>query len=99
MLLRLSLLVALYLSFDVATPMVPGALVFSAEDSVEVHQAPRFRAHDDASPSVPMPTRVRPTEPILVAPRPALSAPRGRRAHIVRPRVPAPAPTASAEDH
>jgi hypothetical protein len=99
MLMRLTFLVALYLALDVATPMIPGALVFSAEDSVEVHQTSRFRAHDAVSPSVPRRTGVRPIERILVTPRPALSAPRVRRAHVVRPRLPAPAPTPSAEDH
>jgi hypothetical protein len=99
MLSRLSLLVALYVLLDVATPMLPGALVFSADDSVETHQAPRFRAHDDASPSAPAPDRVRSIEPILVAPRSAFSAPRVRRAHVVRPRLPSPASAVSAEDH
>jgi hypothetical protein len=99
MLSRLRFLVALYILLDVATPMLPGALVFSAEDSVETHQAPRFRAHDDASPSAPAPDRVRPIEPILVAPRPAVSGPCVRRAHIVRPHLLSSASAASAEDH
>jgi hypothetical protein len=103
MLSRLSFLVALYVLLDVATPMLPGALVFSAEDSVETHQAPRFRAHDDASPSAPASDRVRPIEPlapILVSRRAAFSAPRVRRAHIARPRLPSRTSASSAaEDH
>jgi hypothetical protein len=103
MLSRLSFLVALYVLFDVATPMLPGALVFSAEDSVETHQASRFRAHNDTPPSASTPKRIRPIgpiEPILVSRRAAFSAPRVRRAHIARPRLPSRTSASSAaEDH
>jgi hypothetical protein len=38
-----SLLFAVLLSFDLSNPMLPGALCFDAQDSVEVRQAERGR--------------------------------------------------------
>jgi hypothetical protein len=55
MLLGLIFLVALYLTFDVADPMMPGALTFSVEDSVEARTAPRLRADDVATLSASAP--------------------------------------------
>lgn len=42
----LVLLVAVYLSLDVANPLMPGALTFGADESVEVRQAERLRVRD-----------------------------------------------------
>jgi hypothetical protein len=39
---RLIFFLGLYLTLDVANPMMPGALVLSAEDSVEVRMAQRL---------------------------------------------------------
>jgi hypothetical protein len=39
-----SLLFAIYLSLDLSNPMMPGALCFGAQDSVEARQAERVRA-------------------------------------------------------
>jgi hypothetical protein len=41
----LILAVALYVALDVANPLMPGALTFGIEESVEVRQAERFRPH------------------------------------------------------
>jgi hypothetical protein len=38
---------ALYLSLDVANPLMPGALTFGVDRSVELRQAERFRGHHD----------------------------------------------------
>jgi len=51
----LILAVSLYVALDVANPLMPGALTFGVEDSVEVRQAERFRAHHDVV--VPAATR------------------------------------------
>src|ERR671919_827231 len=45
----LILAVTLYVSIDVANPLMPGALTFGIEDSVEVRQAERFRSHHDVT--------------------------------------------------
>ncbi len=52
----LVMLVAVYVSLDVANPLMPGALTFGVGDSVEVRQAERFRGHDDAAlvPAMPL---------------------------------------------
>jgi hypothetical protein len=64
----LVLIVAVYVSLDVANPLMPGALTFGVEDSVEVRQAERFRGPDDAAlvPTVPLPERVARTEQTAV---------------------------------
>lgn len=43
---RLTFLVALYIALDVANPMMPGALAFQADDSVEVRLARVARADE-----------------------------------------------------
>jgi hypothetical protein len=43
----LVLVVTVYVSLDVANPLMPGALTFGVADSVEVRQAQRFRGHAD----------------------------------------------------
>ena len=43
----LVLAVTLYLSLDVANPLMPGALTFDAETSLELRQAERFRGPHD----------------------------------------------------
>jgi hypothetical protein len=45
---RLIYLLAVYLTLDVANPMMPGALVLSVADSVEVRMAPRLSVEDVA---------------------------------------------------
>jgi len=96
-LVRLALVVAVYLSLDLSNPMMPGALTFGVEDSVEARQADRFRSHGDAAglPASPSPARAGAAARIAAAPRlPALDVPRRgafpiRRAHP--PSSPSPA--------
>jgi hypothetical protein len=38
----------LYLSLDVANPLMPGAVTFGSENSLELRQAERFRGDHDA---------------------------------------------------
>jgi hypothetical protein len=38
---------ALYLSLDVANPLMPGAVTFGDDSSVELRQAERFRGHHE----------------------------------------------------
>ena len=58
---RLTLVVAVYIALDLANPLVPGALAFSVEDSVEAHTIRPIRAEDSPAPSALAPERVEPT--------------------------------------
>jgi hypothetical protein len=101
MLTRLALLVAAYLSLDVSNPMMPGALTFGVEESVEVRPSDRFRGPDpDVAlvPRVPDPERVAPSDDALALRR-VSPAPRSRPAAVTRSRLALPAPTPPAEDH
>ena len=53
---RLALAVALCLSLDVANPMMPGALGFGVQNSVDSRQADRARVDDVAGALPPAPT-------------------------------------------
>ena len=81
---RLALFVAVYVSLDVSNPLMPGALTFGVEQSVELRQAERYRgqAHLAAPlPRSPEPERLdradesralrRPAAPVTPASRPA----------------------------
>jgi hypothetical protein len=99
---RLTLLVAMYVSLDVANPLMPGALSFRVEESVEARQVDRFRGHDDVStlPLAPASEPLAPVEPRATRSR-VITAVGSYfwRAHDTRSdpslRPPAPAP----EDH
>jgi len=54
----LVLALALYLSLDIANPLMPGAVTFGDDSSVELRQAERFRGHHDVV------TPVRSVDPI-----------------------------------
>ena len=95
---RLALLVALYVALDVMNPMIPGALVFEVEESVEAHQGLRFRAHDGAARFTPTPERLPRIEPLLVPTRFASAAPRVSRTHVTRSRLASRLPPSSPED-
>lgn len=84
--LRFTLLLAVYVSLDVANPMMPGALNFITEDSVEARQAARLRAGDVAgSPPVATSHRVARIEPPLVLTRTlAPDRPRVWQVHVDR---------------
>jgi hypothetical protein len=77
----LAMLIAVYVSLDVSNPMMPGALMFGVESSVEVRQPDRSRGQDDAGviPPAPRPARLdgvaRPVTPRR-GPAPALRRPR-----------------------
>ena len=96
---RLALLIAFYVSLDVANPMMPGALVFGAQESVEARQADRFRAHDEAPALALAPEGLTPIEPIVVPSRMTWAAPRTRHVHVTRSRLLLQAPAPSSEDH
>ncbi|MBI2217333.1 MAG: hypothetical protein HYU51_08555 [Candidatus Rokubacteria bacterium] len=94
-------LVAVYMSLDVSNPMMPGALTFGIDESVEVRQADRFRAHDAAArlPLAPAPKRLEPVErPVIVTRASAPDVPRIRRSRLEYPRPAVSTPTASPED-
>lgn len=95
---RSALLIALYVALDFANPMMPGALVFGVEDSVEARHPDRSRADNDAPPFDAAPERVAAAEPVRVPSRMTLVSPRAPRTHVTRSRLSLPA-SASLEDH
>ena len=100
---RLALLLILYVSLDFANPMMPGAVSFDPDDSVEAVRPDRSRADGDAAPEAPGPAPERPEPGLLVrlAARPAPGIVPPRRAPVLprfRPaRSPDPAP--GSDDH
>lgn len=103
MLARLALLVAAYLSLDVSNPMMPGALTFGVEESVEVRPSDRFRGQDDHAgpmPRAPEFERLAPSDQSLTVRRlPEPVAPGSRSAHVTRSHPSLPGTVAPAEDH
>lgn len=99
---RLALLVAVYVSLDLSNPMMPGALTFGVESSVEVRQTDRFRNNDDGAP-LPLARgseRPGPSERLVALTRtPAPPMPRFRRARAARAHLPLVAPAPSPEEH
>jgi hypothetical protein len=98
MLPPLLILVTIYLALDVANPMMPGALAFSAEDSVEARLAHRLGSHDAATASVRAAERLKPAAEVLVRPPSVVRAAAIGRTHAPRLRLPAPPAAASPED-
>jgi len=100
---RLALLVAVDVSFDVANPMMPGALTFGVEESVEARQSDRFRGQDDHVAPItraPEPERLDPSDGSLTARRlPGPVTRRARQAQVTRSHLPLPPAAASSEDH
>jgi hypothetical protein len=100
---RLALFVAAYVALDVSNPMMPGALTFGVEQSVEARQADRFRgqAHESVPISgAPEPEQLDPDRQPL-RPRGLLvpGTPRSRQVHVARSQLSLPAPVSSSEDH
>jgi len=98
---RMALLFAIYMSLDISNPLMPGALTFSVEESVEVRQSDRVRGEDDAA-LTPLPgvDRLAPPERSVVLFRPAAPVTvRSRRAHITRSHPSLPQPASPSEDH
>ncbi len=97
----LALLVAVYIALGVSNPMMPGALTFGVEQSVEARQADRFRgqAHEAAPiPRAPEPERLDPAAR-SVPPRRLLPPETPRSRQVARSQLSLPAPVASSEDH
>lgn len=69
----LVLLVLVYVSLDFANPLMPGAVSFDADDSVEGVHADRFRVDGDVGSLAPLPI------PAGVEPRLASRGPGPRR--------------------
>ena len=99
---RLALLVAAYLSLDVANPMMPGALTFGVEESVEARQADRSRGQDldVARLGTPQPAHLDPPGRTLTRHRlPGPAMPRAGRVPVTRSSLSLPAALRPAEDH
>jgi hypothetical protein len=97
----LTLAVAIYISLDVANPLMPGALTFGIEDSVEIRLAERFRSHHSvvSIPATPPSERVGQIDhQTLVSPVPAGDIPRTSPSHVQRARSSLSAPASSPED-
>jgi hypothetical protein len=99
---RLALLVATYIALDVANPLMPGALTFGVESSVEVRQAERFRGqapHVAVVPRLPEPAQLDVADRSRPSLPPAPTATYGPRlTHVTRSHLPVPA-AAGSEDH
>ena len=98
---RLALLLAIYMSLDLSNPLMPGALTFGVQDSVEARQSDRVRGEDDAA-LTPLRGAERLAPPERSAPLFRSAAPvtvRFRRAHITRSHPSLPQPASPSEDH
>jgi hypothetical protein len=97
---RLTLLLAVYVTLDVSSPLMPGALCFSVEDSVEARRTAPVRIHAGASALPLAPSKpLTPVEPGIARSR-LISAvnPHFRRAHVTRSDPSPPASAPSSED-
>ena len=92
----------LYVAFDFANPLMPGAVSFDPNDSVEAVRASQARAGAATVATVPRtPERLRaPGEarPVVRA-EPVILPPRERLGHRRRAPAPAPPPPQASEDH
>lgn len=100
---RLALLVAVYVSLDVSNPLMPGALTFGGEQSIELRQAERYRGQAHLAAPVP-----RPPEPecrdradeSLARRRPAAPMPpRLRPVRVMRSHLSSPLAASPSDDH
>ena len=100
---RLALLVAVYVSLDVANPLMPGALAFGVEESVELRPAERYRGQAHlAAPTAraPEPERLATADESAVLRLPAgPAARRPRPARVVRSHLSSPLAAPSSDDH
>jgi hypothetical protein len=100
---RLALFVAVYVALDVSNPMLPGALTFGGEPSVEMRQTDRFRGqvHEAAPiPRAPEPERLDPADrPLTLRRQRPPETLRLRPTHAARSRLSGPASAAPSEDH
>jgi hypothetical protein len=98
---RLTLLLAVYVLLDVANPLMPGALCFGVEDSVEARRTDPVRIYAGAValPLVPASKPLTPVEPGVA--RNGLTAavnPHSPRANVTRSDPSSPASAPSPED-
>jgi hypothetical protein len=98
---RMALLFAVYVSLDLSNPMMPGALTFGVQESVEMRQSDRVRG-EDAAALTPLrgPERLAPparSVTLLRAPAPITAG--SRRAHVTRSRPSLPTTPSPSEDH
>jgi hypothetical protein len=100
---RLALLVGVYVTLDVANPMMPGALTFGVEESVEVRPSERLR---DQIGKVVLVAAVPDAAGVDVVPRMRVPSPRSapitwasRRAHMTRSQLSVPHALSSSEGH
>jgi len=97
-----TLAVAVYVSLDVANPLLPGALTFGIEDSVEIRLAERFRSHHNIVliPATPPSERVGQIDhQTFASPVAAVDIPRMSRSHVRLARSSLSVPASSPEDH
>jgi hypothetical protein len=103
-LLKLALLLAVYVSLDFSNPMMPGAVRFDADDSVEGRRADRGREADADASAARLPAAA-PRASAAAAPAVmgrARPAPRGTpvwQPHVPRSYPSASSSTAPSEDH
>ena len=98
---RFTFLLAVYVTFDVSSPLMPGALRFSVEESVEARRtAPvRIYAGISALPLVPASKPLTPVEPGVARNRMIAAVnPHFPRAHVTRSDPSPPASAPSPED-
>jgi hypothetical protein len=98
----LVLVVTVYVSLDVANPLMPGALTFGIEDSVEVRQAERFRGHDEvalASAFLLSAVTEETERRVMVSRGPVADVPRIWSPHVQRAHSSLSTPPSSSEDH
>ena len=100
---RLVLLLLVYVAVDFANPLMPGAVSFNPDDSVEAVRASQARVGD--APVVAVSPRVadRLQTPASGRPiarvEPVILPPRERLGHRLRAPAPPPASAQSSEDH
>jgi hypothetical protein len=97
----LVLAVTLYVSLDLANPLMPGALMFGVEDSVKARQSERFRGQDDTTlvaATLP-PEGLEPSAPRPAVDRISAGVDGGRPPEAPRARSSLSTPAAPSEDH
>lgn len=100
---RLVLLLLVYVAVDFANPLMPGAVSFNPDDSVEGVRASQARVGDAPVMAVPPRGPDRLQTPASGRPiarvEPVIPPPRERLGHRLRAPAPPPASAQSSEDH
>lgn len=99
----LAVLLLAYLALDFANPLMPGAVSFDPDDSVEAVRGGHAPAPDAVSfvgePLVPAVVRAPPPRCSIARAARATRTPRERLAHLRRAPAPSATPARSSEDH